>query len=130
MIVRQTDKLFQPNVVQLGPLQSTSVSNPFIVPSTHPALRRLRSPTAISFRIRGTMAFSLSNGTPSTTPVQAHNLGCPVDANGLPTRCCPVDQGGLFEPYTDGFSGGAFESGLAPWRAGSTTVEPGALCPE
>jgi Right handed beta helix region len=91
--------------------------------------------TGISFRIRGTATLVLSNGTPSTTPVQAHNLDCPVDANGVPTSSCPVDQGGLFSPYTDGFTGtapdvGAFESGITPWTAGSTTVEPSALCPE
>jgi hypothetical protein len=89
----------------------------------------------ISFRIRGTATLTLSNGTASTTPVQAHNLDCPVDANGVPTSSCPVDQGGLFSPYTDGFAGtapdvGAFESGVTPWTAGSTTVEPSALCPE
>jgi len=91
--------------------------------------------TGISFRIRGTATLVLSNGTPSTTPVQTHNLECPVDANGVPTSSCPVDQGGLFSPYTDGFTGtapdvGAFESGVTPWTAGSTTVEPAALCPE
>jgi hypothetical protein len=91
--------------------------------------------TGISFRIRGTATLTLSNGTATTTPAQAHNLECPVDANGVPTSSCPVDQGGLFSPYTDGFAGtapdvGAFESGVAPWTAGSTTVEPSALCPE
>ena len=91
--------------------------------------------TGVSFRIRGTATLTLSNGTATTTPVQAHNLECPVDANGLPTSSCPVDQGGLFSPYTDGFAGsapdvGAFESGVTPWTAGSTTVEPSALCPE
>jgi hypothetical protein len=91
--------------------------------------------TGISFRIRGTATLNLSNGTPSTTPIQQHNLDCPVDANGLPTTSCPLDQGGLFSPYTDGFTGtapdvGAFESGVTPWTAGSTTVEPSALCPE
>lgn len=91
--------------------------------------------TGISFRIRGTATLNLSNGTPSTTPIQQHNLDCPVDANGLPTTSCPLDQGGLFSPYTDGFTGtapdvGAFESGVTPWTAGSTTVEPSAMCPE
>jgi len=91
--------------------------------------------SGISFRIRGTATLTLSNGTATTTPAQAHNLECPVDANGLPTSSCPVDQGGLFSPYTDGFTGtapdvGAFESGVTPWTAGSTTVEPSALCPE
>jgi len=91
--------------------------------------------TGVSFRIRGTATLTLSNGTATTTPVQTHNLECPVDANGVPTSSCPVDQGGLFSPYTDGFTGiapdvGAFESGVTPWTAGSTTVEPSALCPE
>ena len=91
--------------------------------------------TGVSFRIRGTATLTLSNGTATTTPVQGHNLECPVDANGLPTSSCPVAQGGLFSPYTDGFTGaapdvGAFESGATPWTAGSTTVEPSGLCPE
>ena len=90
--------------------------------------------TGVSFRIRGTATQNLSNGTATTTPAQAHNLDCPVDANGVPTSSCPVDQGGLFSPYTDGYAGtapdvGAFESGQTPWTAGSTTVEPTALCP-
>jgi hypothetical protein len=90
--------------------------------------------TGISFRIRGTATLNLSNGTASTTPIQEHNLDCPVDANGVPTSSCPVDQGGLFSPYTDGYSGaapdvGAFESGRTPWTAGSTTIEPTELCP-
>jgi hypothetical protein len=91
--------------------------------------------TGISFRIRGTAALNLSNGTTSSTPIQEHNLDCPVDTNGVPTSSCPVDQGGLFSPYTDGYAGaapdvGAFEAAQTPWTAGATTVEPTASCPD
>ena len=91
--------------------------------------------TGISFRIRGTATLLLSDGSPSTTPIQQHNLDCPVDANGIPTSSCPVDQGGLFSPYTDGYAGaapdvGAFESEKTPWTAGSTTFEPSDTCPQ
>jgi hypothetical protein len=111
---------------------SVNLSSPL---STDGSPVDLSAYTGVSFRIRGTATLVLSNGTPSTTPAQTHNLECPVDANGVPTSSCPVDQGGLFSPYTDGFAGsapdvGAFESGVTPWTAGSTTVEPSALCPE
>jgi hypothetical protein len=90
--------------------------------------------TGLSFRIRGTATLSLSNGTATTTPLQEHNLDCPVDGSGVPTSSCPVDRGGLLSPYTDGYSGtapdvGAFESGQTPWTAGATTVAPTDLCP-
>jgi hypothetical protein len=105
----------------------------FLAPGQGPV--DLSAYTAFSFRVRGTTTLVLSNGSATTTPVQAHNLDCPVDASGRPTTTCPVDQGGLFSPYTDGFSGaapdvGAFESGQTPWIAGATTVEPATLCPE
>jgi hypothetical protein len=70
----------------------------------------------ISFRIRGTGKLILSNGAPSTTPIQEHNLYCPVTAGGPPSDICPVDHGGLYPPYADAYAG------AAPYGAHSNPV--------